>query len=33
MQRKRGEVVPIGEVFGGLDGLVKAIHDKASAPF
>ena len=30
MQRKRGEVVPIREVFGGLDGPVKAIHDKAS---
>ena len=30
MQRQRGEVVPIGEVFGGLDGPVKAIHDKAS---
>ena len=27
MQRKRGELVPIGEVFGGLGGPVKAIRD------
>ena len=27
MQCKRGELVPIGEVFGSLDGPVKAIHD------
>ena len=26
MQRNRGELVPIGEVFGGLDGPVKAIR-------
>ena len=25
MQRQRGELVPIGEVIGGLDGPVKAI--------
>ena len=25
MQRQRGELVPIGEAFGGLDGPVKAI--------
>ena len=27
MQRKRGELVPIREVFDGLDGPVKAIRD------
>ena len=27
MQRKRGELVPIGEAFGGLDGPVKAIRE------
>ena len=27
MQRQRGELVPIGEAFGGLDGPVKAIRD------
>ena len=27
MQRQRGELVPIGEVFGGLDGPVKAIRE------
>ena len=27
MQRQRGELVPIGEALGDLDGLVKAIHD------
>ena len=27
MQRQRGELVPIGEVVGGLDGPVKAIRD------
>jgi hypothetical protein len=27
MQRKRGELVPIGEVFGGLDGPVKEIRE------
>ena len=27
MQRNRGELVPIGEVFGGLDGPVKAIRE------
>ena len=27
MQRQRGELVPIGEVIGGLDGPVKAIRD------
>ena len=27
MQSKRGELVPIGEVFGGLDGPVKAHRD------
>ena len=27
MQRKRDGLVPIGEVFGGLDGPVKAIRD------
>ena len=27
MQRQRNELVPIGEVFGGLDGPVKAIHE------
>ena len=30
MQSRRGELIPVGEVFGGLDGPVKAIHDKAS---
>ena len=27
MQRQRGELVPVGEVFGGLDGPVKAIRE------
>ena len=27
MQRQRGELVPIGEAFGDLDGPVKAIRD------
>ena len=27
MQRNRGELVPIGEIFGGLDGPVKAIRE------
>ena len=27
MQRKRGDLVPIGEVIGGLGGPVKAIRD------
>ena len=27
MQRKRNELVPIGEAFGGLDGPVQAIRD------
>ena len=27
MQRQRGELVPIGEVIGGLDGPVKALRD------
>ena len=27
MQRQRGELVPIGEAFGGLDGPVKSIRD------
>ena len=27
MQRQRGELVPIGEVFGGLNGPVKALRD------
>ncbi len=27
MHRKRGELVPIGEVFGGLGGPVRAIRD------
>ena len=27
MQRQRGELVPIGEVVGGLDGPVKAIRE------
>ena len=27
MRRRRGELVPIGEVFGGLDGPVKTLHD------
>ena len=27
MQRQRGELVPIGEALGDLDGLVKAIRD------
>ena len=27
MQRQRGELVPIGEVFGGQDGPVKTIRD------
>ena len=27
MQRQRGELVPIGEVFGGLDGPVKALRN------
>ena len=27
MQRKQGRLVPIGEVFGGLDGPVKALRD------
>ena len=27
MQRQRGELVPIGEAFGGLDGPVKAIRE------
>ena len=27
MQRKRGELVPIGEAFGGLDGPVKALRE------
>ena len=31
MQRQRGELVPIGEAFGDLDGPVKAIRD-ASPP-
>ena len=26
MQRRRGELVPIGEVFGGMNGPVKAIR-------
>ena len=30
MQSRRGELIPVGEVFGGLDGPVKGIHDKAS---
>ena len=29
MQRHRGELVPIGEVFGGLDGPVKAIRESS----
>ena len=29
MQRQRGELVPIGEVFGGLNGPVKALRDAA----
>ena len=31
MQPKRGELVPIGEVVGGLDGPVKSIRE-ASPP-
>ena len=27
MQRQRGELVPIGEVFGGLNGPLKALRD------
>ena len=27
MQRQRGELIPIGEALGGLDGPVKAIRD------
>ena len=27
MQRQRGELVPVGEVFGGLGGLVPAIRE------
>ena len=27
MQRKRGELVPIGDAFSDLDAPVKAIHD------
>ncbi len=27
MQRQRGELVPIGEVFGGLGGPVKTLRD------
>ena len=27
MQRKRGDLVPIGEVIGGVDGPVQAIRD------
>ena len=27
MQPQRGELVPIGEVFGGLNGPVKALRD------
>ena len=27
MQRKRGELVPIGEVFGGQDGPVKELRE------
>ena len=27
MQRQRGELIPIGEAFGSLDGPVKAIRD------
>ena len=27
MQRQRGELVPIGEVFGGLDGPLKTLRD------
>ena len=30
MQRKRGELVPIGKVFGGLDGPVKAIREAST---
>ena len=29
MQRQRGELVPIGEVIGGLDGPVQAIRDNS----
>ena len=31
MQRQRGELVPIGEVIGGLDGPVKALLDAPQA--
>ena len=31
MQRQRGELVPIGEVFGGLDGPVKALQPSPQA--
>ena len=27
MQRKQGELVPVGEVFDGLDGSVKALRE------
>ena len=27
MQSKRGELIPIAEAFGSLDGPVKAFHD------
>ena len=32
MQRQRGELVPIGEVIGGLDGPVKAIREAGPPP-
>ena len=32
MQRKRDGLLPIGEVFGGLDGTVKAIRDASPQP-
>ena len=31
MQRQRGELVPIGEAFGDLDGPVKAIREASIA--
>ena len=31
MQRKHGDLVPIGEVFSGLDGPVKALREAAPA--
>ena len=30
MQRKHGELVPIGETFGGMDGPVQAIPDAST---